>query len=91
MLSSGVCFSFLAFGYVGMAASKYVVPMCLSIMCRSFGSSVLWVYSTLLLQLRVPDKLLGRMLALEVAFYTVSYRACILVMLDPCPGLRWLF
>jgi len=74
MLSSGVCFSFLAFGYVGMAASKHVVPMCLSIMCRSFGSSVLWVYSTLLLQLRVPDKLLGRMLALEVAFYTVSHR-----------------
>ena len=45
--------------------------MCGSIMVRSFGSAVMWVYSTLLIQLRVPDDLLGRMLALEMAFLTV--------------------
>lgn len=71
MLSSALCFVFLFSGYCGLAASPEVVTTCLSTMLRSFGSSVLWVYSTLLLQLRVPDGLLGRMLALEVAFFTV--------------------
>jgi hypothetical protein len=32
------------------------------------GSSTLWVYSTLLLQLSVPNALLGRMSALDMAF-----------------------
>ena len=72
MLSSAVCFVFLFLGYCGLAASPEVITTCLSTMLRSFGSSVLWVYSTLLLQLRVPDQLLGRMLALEVAFFTVG-------------------
>ena len=72
MLSSALCFVFLFSGYCGLAVSPEVVTTCLSTMLRSLGSSVLWVYSTLLLQLRVPDGLLGRMLALEVAFFTVS-------------------
>lgn len=63
---------FLWTGYLGVSLSHHIVPMCLSIMWRSFGSAVLWMYSTLLLQLRVPDHLLGRMLALEMAFFTVS-------------------
>lgn len=40
-------------------------------MVRGFGSAVLWVYSTLLIQLRVPDRILGRVLAMEIAFFTV--------------------
>lgn len=72
LLSSAACFGFLFAGYCGLAASPDVITTCLSTMLRSLGSSVLWVYSTLLLQLRVPDGLLGRMLALEVAFFTVS-------------------
>lgn len=38
------------------------------------GSSVVWVYSTLLIQLRVPNQLQGRMMALEMAAYVV--RSC---------------
>lgn len=59
-------------GYVGIAAARNVYAMSLSIIVKSFGSSVLWVYSTLLLQIRVPDGLLGRILALEMALFTVS-------------------
>lgn len=36
------------------------------------GSAVLWVYSTLLMQQRVPNDYLGRISALEGAAYTIS-------------------
>ena len=36
------------------------------------GSAVLWVYSTLLMQQRVPNDFLGRISALEGAAYTIS-------------------
>ena len=72
LLSAATSYLFLMFGFFGVAMSHSVIPMCLSIMVRGFGSSVLWVYSTLLIQLRVPDRLLGRVLALEIAFFTVS-------------------
>lgn len=39
------------------------------------GSAVLWVYSTLLMQQRVPNELLGRLSSLESALYTVSESA----------------
>ena len=39
---------------------------------RSAGSAGLYVYSTLLLQLQVPNELLGRILALEMALATVT-------------------
>ena len=41
---------------------------------RSCGSSIVWVYSTLLIQLRVPNELQGRMMALEMALYVVRSR-----------------
>ena len=72
LLSCVLCYLFLWMGYLGIAVSRHIVPMCLSIMWKSFGSAVIWMYSTLLLQLRVPDNLLGRMLALEMAIFTVS-------------------
>ena len=71
LLSASFGYLFLMFGFFGIAMSHNVVTMCISIMVRSFGSSVLWVYSTLLIQLRVPDRLLGRVLAMEIAFFTV--------------------
>jgi len=39
---------------------------------RSVGSSTLWIYSTLLLQLRTPNSILGRISAVEMAWYTVA-------------------
>lgn len=73
LLSSTFCYLWLMGGYTGMVFAGNVYWMCLSIMVKSFGSAVMWVYSTLLLQLRVPDAMLGRMMALEMAFFTVHY------------------
>lgn len=54
-----------------MAAAPNIWALYPATVVRSCGSSVVWVYSTLLIQLRVPNQLLGRMMALEMAFYVV--------------------
>lgn len=66
----------IAAGYFIMAAaSTSLLGASLASAVRSAGSSVLWSYSTLLLQLSVPDAFLGRVSALEQAAVSVA-RSC---------------
>ncbi|HEV3142136.1 MAG TPA: hypothetical protein VGY57_16535, partial [Vicinamibacterales bacterium] len=39
--------------------------------CAHFGGSILWVFSTVLLQLEVPDRFRGRVFAAELALVTL--------------------
>ena len=55
-----------------MAASTSIWGVLACSVLRSSGLAVIWVYSTLLLQLVVPNALLGRMMALDLAFDMVS-------------------
>ncbi|KAK9906732.1 hypothetical protein WJX75_007016 [Coccomyxa subellipsoidea] len=66
--------SFVLFfaGYLLMSAAPNIWALIPSTIVRSMGSSVVWVYSTLLIQLRVPNQLQGRMMALEMAAYVVA-------------------
>lgn len=65
--------SFVLFfvGYLLMSVAPNIWALVPSSIVRSMGSSVVWVYSTLLIQLRVPNDLQGRMMALEMAAYVV--------------------
>lgn len=68
----------LAAGYACLAAASTSLPGAASASAvRSAGSAVLWSYSTLLLQLSVPDGMLGRVAALEQAGVSVSRSAAI--------------
>ena len=59
-------------GYLLMSAAPNIWLLLPSTVVRSIGGSIVWVYSTLLIQLRVPNHLQGRTMALEMAFYVVS-------------------
>lgn len=59
-------------GYLLMSAAPNIWALIPSTIVRSCGSSIVWVYSTLLIQLRVPNELQGRMMALEMACYVVG-------------------
>ena len=61
-------------GYLLMSAAPNIWLLLPSTVVRSIGGSIVWVYSTLLIQLRVPNHLQGRTMALEMAFYVVSQR-----------------
>lgn len=60
------------FGYLLLVIAADIKLLLLSTAIRSAGSAVLWIYSTLMLQFAVPNDLLGRVLALEMALFTVS-------------------
>jgi hypothetical protein len=57
--------------YVGLAAAPTLSIAALCVLLAHFGGSVLWVFSTVLLQMEVPDRFRGRVFAAELAFVTL--------------------
>lgn len=58
--------------YVALAAAPTLALAALAVLCAHIGGSILWVFSTVLLQLEVPDRFRGRVFAAELAFVTLS-------------------
>ena len=57
--------AFMMMGWVGFAQDPGFALICVFTSVRSFGSSTIWVNSSLLLQNLASPKMLGRVLALE--------------------------
>lgn len=77
-LLGGVAGAFLlvAAGHGLMALSGSLAQLLLANLLRSAGSGCVWVWSTLLLQLLVPDTFLGRVTAVEAALFNASNLLC---------------
>jgi len=58
--------------YVALAFAPTLWLAALAVLCAHFGGSILWVFSTVLLQLEVPDRFRGRVFAAELALVTIS-------------------
>jgi hypothetical protein len=57
--------------YVALAGAPSLPLAALAVLLAHFGGSVLWVFSTVLLQMEVPDRFRGRVFAAELAFVTL--------------------
>ena len=57
--------------YVALSAAPTLPIAALAVLLAHFGGSVLWVFSTVLLQMEVPDQFRGRVFAAELAFVTL--------------------
>jgi hypothetical protein len=57
--------------YVCLAGAPSLPLAAVSVLLAHFGGSVLWVFSTVLLQMEVPDRFRGRVFAAELAFVTL--------------------
>lgn len=57
--------------YVALAAAPTLAVAALCVLLAHFGGSILWVFSTVLLQLEVPDKFRGRVFSAELAMVTL--------------------
>ena len=55
-----------------LGAAKSLPIAALSVLCAHFGGSILWVFSTVLLQMEVPDRFRGRVFAAELALVTLT-------------------
>ena len=72
MWACATAFCFLFAGSVLMATARHLSMVLGATFVRGIGSATLWIYSTLLLQLRCPNAILGRVSAAEIALYTVA-------------------
>ncbi len=61
--------------YIALAFAPTLWIAALAVLCAHFGGSILWVFSTVLLQLEVPDRFRGRVFAAELALVTLSSSA----------------
>jgi MFS family permease len=61
--------------YVALAGAPTLWIAALCVLFAHFGGSILWVFSTVLLQLEVPDKFRGRVFATELALVTLMSSA----------------
>src|SRR5262249_36050111 len=57
--------------YAALGAAPTLMLAAVAVACAHFGGSVLWVFSTVLLQLEVPDRFRGRVFAAELALTTL--------------------
>ena len=75
--STAASFYCFVLGYLLLIVANNIALLLLSTAIRSAGSAVLWIYSTLMLQYLVPNQLLGRVMALEMALFTVRLYHCL--------------
>jgi len=73
--SIGPAYFLVGVFYVALAAAPSIWIAALCVLCAHFGGSILWVFSTVLLQLEVPDRFRGRVFATELALVTLMSSA----------------
>jgi hypothetical protein len=58
--------------YAALAVAGTLPLAALAVLCAHFFGSVLWVFSTVLLQIEVPDRFRGRVFSAELALVTIT-------------------
>lgn len=66
-------FFICALFYIAFGRSESFVPAALALMIAHMGGSILWVFSTVLLQLDVPDEFRGRVFAIDFVLFTLGF------------------
>jgi len=74
--SESALFNWLTFGYIGIALGWFIFGIggtlaivAIGMVLRGMGGSIAWTYSTVLLQMKVPDRLLGRVFGLDFSIF----------------------
>jgi hypothetical protein len=67
----GPAFFMVGLFYVALAGAPTIAIGAACVLAAHFGGSILWVFSTVLLQAEVPDRFRGRVFAAELALVTL--------------------
>jgi MFS family permease len=70
--SIGPAFFIVGSFYMLLAAAPNLAVAALCVLFAHLGGSILWVFSTVLLQMEVPDRFRGRVFSVELALMTVA-------------------
>lgn len=66
-------FLLLALGWFGFSGAPFLVFAAIAILLRGMGGAINWTYSSVILQLKIPDKFLGRVFSLDFSIFTMGY------------------
>lgn len=66
-------------GWLLFAVSQNLWGVCLGIAIRMMGISINWTYSNVLIQYRVPDRILGRVFAIDLGLFTLANSTAVLL------------
>lgn len=70
--SIGPAYFVVGLFYAALAWAPNLPTAAIAVLCAHFGGSILWVFSTVLLQMEVPDRYRGRVFAAELALVTLT-------------------
>jgi MFS family permease len=68
----GPAYFMIGIFYAALAGAPVLPLAALCVLLAHFGGSILWVFSTVLLQMEVPDEFRGRVFAAELALVTLT-------------------
>jgi hypothetical protein len=68
----GPAYFVVAVFYIALSLAPTLPLAAVSVLCAHVGGSILWVFSTVLLQMEVPDRFRGRVFAAELALVSVT-------------------
>jgi MFS family permease len=68
----GPAFFMIGVFYAALSIAPALALASVCVLFAHFGGSVLWVFSTVLLQMEVPDEFRGRVFAAELALFTLT-------------------
>ena len=68
----GVGFVLVAAGWLLFGWAPLLPIAVIAMLIRHMGGSINWTYSNVVLQMRVPDRFLGRVFALDFALFTLA-------------------
>ncbi len=69
------CYLMMIVGYIMIGWTATLPFLLLATFVRTLGTGIGWTYSSVLLQLNVPDKFLGRVFAFDFAMMTLAASA----------------
>lgn len=72
-------FLMLPIGWLGFSVAPFLVFAGFAMLIRGMGGSINWTYSSVVLQLKVPDTYLGRVFALDFSIFTLGYVISVLL------------
>jgi MFS family permease len=87
--SIGPAFFMVGAFYVGLAAAGTLPVAAVCVLLAHFGGSILWVFSTVLLQMEVPDEFRGRVFAAELALVTLTSSISSYITAYALDGIGW--
>jgi MFS family permease len=72
-------YAIIAISWLSWGLAPSFALVLIAAMLRGAGGSINWTYSSALLQIEVPDRFLGRVFALDFAFFTLMMSFAVLV------------